>query len=711
MTSFNLVNRFYEKEEFVSSLPNIKFIKTNKKIEYGNVACTIDIESSSFIDNDGNKTATMYAFTLGINGISYLGRTYEDLLEMLNIISLKYGLVANQKHLIFYVHNLGYEFQFFRKWFNWIKVFSLAPREPLKAICDLGIELRCSYLLSGYGLETVGKHLTKYPVDKKVGDLDYRLIRLSTTPLTETEKGYILNDGLVVMAYIQESIESHGNITKLPMTKTGEVRKYCRDSCLYASGHKKDVSTYINYHRMMLGLSITSLNEYKQLKRAFMGGFTHANGFYTDKVVNNVTSFDFTSAYPSVMITEKYPMGRGELIELKSKEEFFKNIELYCCIFDVTFYNIEETEFYEHPISTSQCYVKENFETDNGRLVRADKVSMTITEQDYFIFKKFYKWDKMTVKNFRRYKRGYLPTPFVKSILDLYKKKTELKGVKGSELEYMYSKEQLNSCYGMCVTNICRDEITYDTETGEWGSQEPNYIEQLEKYNKNKQRFLSYAWGIYVTAYNRRNLFTAIYECKNDYVYSDTDSVKIRNKDKHIDYFNRYNEIQLKKLEKSMKHHKLPMEYVTPKTIKGTVKVLGVWDEEGTYQRFKTLGAKRYMVEEDNEVNITVSGLNKRECVPYLYHEYKTNDKLFEIFTDNLYIPNLYQEGEELKCATGKRTHTYIDVERKGTIKDYLGNYGNYYDKSSIHIIESDYSLSLSNEYINYLFNIRLKEL
>ena len=58
------------------------------------------------------------------------------------------------------------------------------------------------------------------------------MIRHSQTPLTDTEWGYILNDGLVVMAFIQEEIERLGDITRLPLTKTGYVRNACRTVCL-----------------------------------------------------------------------------------------------------------------------------------------------------------------------------------------------------------------------------------------------------------------------------------------------------------------------------------------------------------------------------------------------------------------------------------------------------------------------------------------------
>lgn len=675
---------------------NIPFIKSNRKIEYANIPCTIDIESSSFYNENGEKRGIMYAWVLGINGKCIIGRTYEELWNSLDRITAFYGLGENRR-MIFYVHNLSFEFQWFRKWRNWIKVFALEEREPLYAYDECGIELRCSYLLSGYSLENVAKNLTKYKTEKKVGDLDYKLIRHSETKLTDKELGYILHDGLVVMCYIQEEIESHNNnITLLPLTKTGKVRTYVRRMCLYSGKHHKDAFKFKKYHAMMKALPITSLQEYEQLKRAFMGGFTHANGFYVNQTINNVHSFDFTSSYPYVMISERFPMGKGELIDIKSKEEFEFNIRKYACMFDVVFQNIESSIFYEHPISISKCYHISGYASDNGRLVSADEIAITITEQDYAIIKRFYRWEHMRIKNFRRYKRGYLPRDFVRSILTLYKKKTELKGVEDSISEYMNSKEMLNSCYGMCVTDICRTEIDYSNDT--WGKIPPSSEEDLIKYNEKKNRYLCYQWGVWVTAYARRNLFSAIYELGSDYIYSDTDSVKFINYEKHKLYFENYNNRVVEKLKRAMDFHNFDYELVQPLTINGERKIIGVWDYDGFYEKFKTLGAKRYMVKTKKGYSLTVSGVNKKYAIPYLYEKYGEN--IMDAFTDGMVVPPSY---------TGKNIHTYIDEETDGYVEDYNGVVSYYHEKSSIHLEESGYELSLSREFIDYLLGIKLK--
>ena len=714
-TTYRQTTRFLNKEEFKQYLTqcSFKLLKTRNDVFYYNVSCVIDLESSSFYYNQ-EKTAIMYCGTIGINGSQFLFRTYDELLEICNFIQERFGL-CKTKRMIFYVHNLSFDFQFLRTHFNIESLFALSQREPVKVNTEMGIEFRCSYLLSDYSLSKVGEHLQKYKCNKMVGDLDYRLIRHSKTPLTDKEIGYVFNDGLVVMSYIQEQIENHGNnITRIPLTKTGEIRNLCRKNCLYGGkrSHKNTAFTFNNYRRIMKADSIRSVDEYLQLRnRVFMGGFTHANAFYNNVTVRNVTSFDFTSAYPYVMVSEKFPYGRCELVKVRNKEELEHNLNCYCCMFDVVFIGLEDVIKYEHPLSLSHCRIKENVLTDNGRVVRADKISTSLTDVDYEYIRKFYKWEHMMISNFRRYKRAYLPTPFVETILQLYQNKTTLKGVEDKESEYLNSKELLNSCYGMTVTDICRPEIIY--ENGEWKVkpiENEDYEKLLQDYNNKRNRFLSYAWGVWVTAYNRRNLFTGIYNAGMNYIYSDTDSLKLKLTPEIQQYIERYNSNVIEKLKRAMNHHKLPFDMCCPKTINGDIKTLGVWENETPipYKRFKTLGAKRYMVEYPNgKISLTVSGINKKTAIPYLQ---TLNKDLFDLFEEGMTVKGEYESNGLILEGTGKKIHTYIDTPQDGIITDYLGNKFEFHELSSVHIESSDYTLSYGYEYLEYLLYLKVKE-
>ena len=695
----------------------------NKKQKFFNVPCSFDIETTSFY-RDGDKCydyeqysrlggklekcSCMYVWQFGINGYVIVGRTWDEFTEMMAKVSETLGLKEDRR-LIVFVHNLSYEFQFIRKRFTWNKVFSIDLRKPIYAITDSGIEFRCSYLLSGYSLAKLGDQLTKYKCAKMVGDLDYSLMRHSGTPLTDKEYGYIVNDVNVVMCYSQEMIERYRGITGLPITKTGFVRKYCRKQCLYTKDENGKTVNNWDFVNTIHSLNISGTDEFNTLQRAFSGGFTHANMNYTDDIVENVSSYDFTSSYPYVMVSEKFPMSSGVKVTVKSRKHFDFLISKYCCVFDIELTKLISSQAQDTPLSVSKCFYKEKVVENNGRVFSADKVITTITDVDYGVLKMFYRWDSEKVVDMWCYRKEYLPTEFVRSILGLYANKTTLKGVVGKEVEYLNSKEMLNSCYGMCVTNPLRDEFTYE---GEWdvSTLSPEKVfETLQKYNESRNRFLFYPWGVFVTAYARRNLFTGIYERGDDYVYSDTDSVKVRHADRHQEYFKQYNNLVQYKLRQACKHHGLPFEMVEPKTIKGVNKILGVWDYEGTYTRFKTLGAKRYMVEEEDAlrtggksypVSLTVSGVNKKTAIPYLLEKYG-QEGIFEAFTNYLAIP---------PQATGKNIHTYIDYEQSGEFSDYTGETGGFSEMTGVHLEPTGYSLSLSVMYLNFLMGIRLKD-
>lgn len=698
----------------------------SKGVYYYNIPVAFDIETSSFYrDKHGKqytyeevkdrkdrfeKVANMYVWQLGINGNVIVGRTWQEFEEVCEYIVKTLELNENRR-LIIYIHNLSYEFQFIRQRFEWERVFSIDLRKPIYAITKNFIEFRCSYLLSGYGLAKLGKQLLKYPVEKKTGDLDYHIIRHDKTPLTDAEIGYCVNDVRVVMSYIQEQIEELKSVSNIPLTKTGYVRKYCRKNCLYkpkANGKGREQNW--RYFELMNELQINNLNEFNMLQRSFQGGFTHANGYYTDSVVENVSSFDFTSSYPYVMIAEQFPMSRGVKVKIKSQEQFNLYLEKYCCVFDAVFTNILASKTNDNPISKSKCWIAENVVENNGRVVGADRIGITLTNVDYEIIKQYYSWEKTQVGEMYCYRKGYLPTEFVKSILSLYEKKTTLKGIEGKESEYLNSKEMLNSCYGMCVTNPLRDEFIYNI-SHDWDIKELTEDEKGEfiyKYNTTRNRFLFYPWGIFITAYARKNLFTAITQCGNDYVYSDTDSVKICNVDRHKDYFDKYNKEVENKLKQACKHHNISFELCRPKTETGKVKLLGVWDYEGTYSRFKTLGAKRYMVEHKDALNVngqsydfslTVSGVDKKCAIPYMVKTYGEN--IFDAFTDYLHLPS---EG----C--GKNLHTYVDYKTEGTVTDYNGEVSEFCELSTVHLEPTDYNLSLSVMYLDYLIGRKLKD-
>ena len=681
----------------------VELVRDNK-IFYYNCPASFDIETSSFYNEDGEKRACIYIWQMGFNGTVIYGRTWEEWFKCLDQL-VDYLALNESRRLIIYVHNLGYEFQFIRKYFDWDKVFAIKQRRPVYALCR-GLEFRCSLFLSNYSLEYIGKNLLyKYPVKKLVGDLDYSKVRHSKTPLTEQELAYCINDVKVVMSYIQEKIEQDGDITKIPLTNTGYVRNYCRKECFFEGIPEDDEEgrkrVLMNYRAIMKSLQIDTKEEYDQMQRAFMGGFTHASALYSGKTLYEVGSADLTSSYPYAMVAQYYPMTKGQFIgRVESNDLFNYYLNKYCCLFDIEFNNLRPLEEYENPLSYSRCKITGNYIVNNGRVVSADKIITTLTELDFDTIQKFYTWDSVKIFNMRVYERGYLPRALIIAVLDLYEKKTSLKGIEGKEIEYLVSKNMINAAFGMMVTAVVRDEYKY---ADEWFKELADSDSQLADYNKNFNRFLYYGWGVWVTAHARHNLFSAIYEFKNDYVYADTDSIKGINFEDHLDYFKKYNDKVFKDLLTMCNHYKIPFSKCKPKTKNGVEKLIGVWDMEEGYEMFKTVGAKRYIyIERNGNLNLTVSGLNKKHAVPWLLEEYNGDiDLIFERFGEGFFVPAGH---------TGKMSLTYIEDETYGTLVDYQGTVGVYNELSSVHMEPQSYFMSLVGDYIKYLEGVQYVE-
>ena len=671
-------------------------IVTKKDVEYINLPCAFDIETSSFYEGPLPR-AIMYHWQFCIGeDLVIMGRTWQEWHDF--IIDLRRHFKTYLKRiLVIFVHNLAYEFTWIRKRLKWDSVFNMDSRKPLYARSMDGIEFRCSYLLSGYNLAVLGNNLQWHDVRKSTGDLDYSKVRNSKSYLSPAEIGYCVNDVKVISAYIAERIKADGDITKLPYTKTGYVRNDCR-AAVYGANHRDKQSK--NYRGLMKMLTIAP-DEYMLLREAFQGGFTHANVWYVNETLNNVVSKDFTSSYPTVMVAEKYPMSRGVPCK-PSGSEYMEKENLYCWLLDIEFANIYARIIFENYISLSRCTkISSDYDVNNGRVVRASYLRTTITEQDFKIIRKAYKCDAWHIIRAYRYKKAYLPKRLVLKILGYYSGKTTLKDVIGKEAEYLEGKERLNCIYGMCVTDPLRDQVEYNEDSGEWEkcAADP---EAIEKENKNRKRFLFYPWGVWVTAYARRNLWLGILECGTDYVYSDTDSVKYINAADHEKWFDQYDKWIIKRLEAACKYHNISPDKIAPKTIEGIKKPLGVWDADGHYGRFKTLGAKRYMTEsvKNGVFSLTVSGLNKKKAIPYLLEKYGS-EGIFDAFrasepggNKGLIVP---------RGHSGRQILTYIDHYTSGVVYDDQGIAAEYEELTSVHMEEGTYEINFGKEFFEYL--------
>lgn len=678
-----------------------------KKIKYDDTIYSFDIETSSYLILNGKiyqsseylnltekerkdslKQSTMYIWMCGINNIVYYGRTWEEFNEFLGMIN------KNSKYRkIFFIHNLAFEFQYLSGIFNFTDVKARKARKVMSAVIDeFNIEFRCTYMMSNAALAQLTK-LFQLPVEKKVGDLEYNLIRHSLTPLSTKELGYCEYDCLVIYEYIKKELEDYEYIYNIPRTSTGHVRRELKELTYNDLGYRRTVYKAIN----------TNPHVYNLLIEAFAGGYSHANWIYADTVLKNVDSWDFTSSYPFVMVTEKYPSTEFKQCKLNKREDLLNN---FAYILRVRFFNIK-CKYFNNFISSSKCLMIKNAKYDNGRIISADEILITLTDIDFKFICDSYEIESYIIEEsfFSIYK--YLPKVFIEFILKKYVLKTQYKGVEGKELEYSKEKNKFNALYGMSVTNLIRDKVVYENDKG-WLDDErltnKEIIELLEK--EKKKSFLSFAYGVWVTAYARNNLLRNIIDIDvtgqkrkglDEYtIYCDTDSIKLKD-GYDINIIKCYNNIALTKLKKASEKLDIDLSAFMPVDKKGRERPLGVFDSDGHYTEFITQGAKKYayrayenvygfkknfLFTEENKLHITVAGVPKNGVSALKNDINKFKDDLIFNYED-----------------TGKNILVYNDDQIPIELTDYTGRKLVVKDKKGCPVFPTTYILKKALEY------------
>lgn len=381
----------------------------------------------------------------GINDKVYYGRTYKELYNFLNRIEF----YTTYEKKIVYVHNLAFEFNWLRNIFKFKNVMARKSRKVMKCeIEEYNIEFRCSLFMTNSKLEKI-PDLYKFEVKKLVGQLDYSKIRHSETKLSKKELEYCENDCLIIYEYIKKELETYETTKNTPLTSTSHVR------CELKELIEKNWD-YLNKTRKSINIDG---HIYNMLVSAFAGGYTHANWLFTDEIIKNVTSYDFTSSYPYVMCTHKFPMNEFKRCNIKSVEQMS---ESFAYLFNVKFTNIK-CKYYNNFISLSKVTRIKNGRYDNGRIISADEIEIILTDIDFkFILQTYTGRYEILESYYSRY--DYLPKELINFILDKYVVKTEYKDVEGKEVEYAIEKSKYNSIYGMTVTNNIRDEVIFDNE-------------------------------------------------------------------------------------------------------------------------------------------------------------------------------------------------------------------------------------------------------
>lgn len=655
---------------------DLPLVTKRKHGKYYNISSAFDIETTSMrFEGIEKPQGFMYIWQFCLIDTVVMGRTWEEYIEFMNKLKEALDLSSKKKTLVIYVHFLSYEFQFIKDFFHIESLFARDKRKVIKFSID-GFEFRCSYFLSNMSLKKFCENSELCYHYKAMGDLDYSIKRTPYTPLTNEEKGYCYNDVRGLCECIDSKLQEDTILT-IPLTSTGYVRRDYRTA----------VKSNRNNNRIF---KKTALNEhlYEMLKGAFRGGNTHANRHLANKILENLRSFDIQSSYPSCIMMDDFPIGKFTKVHLSSEEKLKWFSKHRCLIMDVSFYNVDCKDECVMPyIPIAKCFKKKNITNDNGRVLKGDYIRMYITEIDLEIIRKTYDLEGFVIHEAYCARKGKLPKELREKMMEYYEGKTLLKGVDGKEYEYMKSKNKLNATFGMMVTALLHTTIEYDEKEMQWDEIIPSCIEdELSKFYSNRNNFLSYQWGVWVTANARKRLQTMLDKVGLDAVYTDTDSIKFQNME-HVKEFEEMNKI----IKKQCEENDIPayVDRVNKKTNEVERFYLGTWDDDGHYDRFMTLGAKKYAYEHiyrSGEIELhvlksTVSGMSKDKGSARIS------------ILENFKIGTTYHD-------IGRTTSWYNDCKPHKITVDGC----TFTTASNIATLEATYTLGITNEYWSLIF-------
>lgn len=568
---------------------------------YRDMVCAFDIETTYLKEID---RSVMYLWQFQLDeSYTVMGRTWDEYKRFMHQLRL---YLHSGLRLYIAVHNLSFEWQYLRGIYDFTsdEIFALQPRKMLHcSMYDNRLQYFCSYKHSNMSLAKYCEAMGVEHGKQSGEEYDYSIRRYPWTPLKPHEIKYGQHDVVGLVEAIKTDLVKGGDtLYSLPMTSTGYVRREIR-SALKKSGYSvKPI--------------LPNLHIYNLLEEAMRGGNTHANRYYVGRVIKGVKSADRKSSYPEVIENMRYPMGRWEKVEEPDVGKFlhYSKARGKAVLMRIKIWGLRLEHWWWPmpyiPKSKTRNLVSVDVEQedgtkkrvnpviDNGRVLSAPYLEITITDVDFEIIDNEYTWDRMEIEEMYISRYAYLPQAVRDECRSYFQGKSDLDGVVGQEYYYGKKKNLLNGIYGMFAQAVIRDKlILKDNKV-----QKDDTVNRADVYDEMCQKvFLAYAWGVWVTAWARYELERGIRIAGEYAIYCDTDSVKYLD-GKGID-FSAYNKEKIRLSQKNRAYATAP---------DGSTLYMGVYECDGEYDEFATWGSKKYCSTKDGKLSLTISGVNKK---------------------------------------------------------------------------------------------------
>lgn len=611
-----------------------------------NVVCALTLETSTeqYGPKDTDFQAWVHAWVFQVGDrCSILGRDLYELVALVTAINQYLDEVGSR--ILVYSPELSRVFPFLAGvWdFSPDDVFATDKRMPL--LCKMGfIEIRCASRLANYKIAEWARVLH---VDH-AGQLAGTRSRYPRYPWSDlpgsTVAEYVTYAVVIVECVVRMMVDYGDTVYSIPYTATGYVRRRVRGAM-----HAWSMDG--------IGCMQNELYVYDRLQQAFRGGDTYAAMRYRGAILADVTSYDRSSSYPDVIVHQKFPMSRfkeipttwdaiaGEIQRGRAAliRVGFKKIRLKNPRADDPYISESKCRYADftkplHPVTI-----------DEDRLIAADYIECVITDIDLEIIESQYTWEEDVIYWAMSARYGFLPQPLIDVVIQLYQKKTRLKGVAGHEVEYAHVKQELNSIFGMMAQRVIMQPVKYEkgNKDGDWVVKKWEDLPRprMDEYQDAISRsMLNYAWGVWVTAWARLRLHQgiqiAIASGNFSFVYADTDSVKCRTPPD----FTAFNAERIAAAKRSG---------AWAIDAQGRPHYMGVYEPDESYPLLKVLGRKCYAAQDGDRITVTVAGVPKERGSEEVSRTCKTLDDFDVDFvfrdcgkTGSIYNDNMNKDEE-----------------------------------------------------------------
>lgn len=470
---------------------------------------------------------------------------------------------------VIFFHNLGYDVLFLEYYMLSIGYISILDRGEAMEYSILRDDMGQVYGMTVYGIENLklefrdSYKLLQSSVDRlpnlrgleKLKGYDYQRIRdeVLLEDFTPFDLQYVKHDVWKVKDVLKALLPSIGDFLTIASSSYDDW---------YKGYIAKDKWAYAN-HFPVINKDIKPI-----LRHAYNGGLVMLNPAYKGIILNRpVISYDVNSLYPSVMRYKPLPMGKPHRILSVGNLNYLKTRGYSLQVLCVIVKKMTIKEGYHPYISTTKHY------TFTGKQAYPTEITNTV----------FY-WTNIDLDNVALYYdieyemdlelsfafKAKLGT--FDEYIDKYMALKEQATIDDDVFMRMFAKFRLNTVYGKFGT---RDERTTLTSVL---NDDGDIVFDLHDTEIKKEFYLPIA--VFITAWARDVLITAVQAERESFIYADTDSIHC-----FEDGFKDLIDIHDNKL--------------------------GLWAYEGTSDKTLFINNKQYLKRVDGKIKRTIASLNR----------------------------------------------------------------------------------------------------